>query len=90
MVKYSSRHWTVPGAGMCGGVGGNVGVWGTGPAATVTSTACGGWGKFSARSEGDVNPDLSLSFSGYQVDIWISVWLTPVTISQLALNFVGE
>lgn len=77
-------------SGAGGDVGRCAGAWGAGPAATVTSTTCGGWGKFSAGSEGDVNPDLSLSFSSYQVDILISVWLTLATVSQLAPNFVGE
>lgn len=57
---------------------------GAGFAATVTQHPVCVWGReFNAGMETDVNPDLSLSFSHYQVDILISVWLTSVTISQL-------
>lgn len=77
VVSGHTGH-TVPGVGVgC--------VWGgAGFAATVTQHPVCVWGReFNAGMETDVNPDLSLSFSHYQVDILISVWLTSVTISQL-------
>lgn len=61
-----------------------------GSGSSYPALPAGGWGKFSAGLDADLKLDLSLSFSQYQVDIFISVCLTPVTLSQLVSNFVEE